>query len=91
MTKKNIFLVLAIIIIALVIYLPSYTRLQNLRDKNQELRDKITALEEKNARLAEEKQLLDEDPVYLEKVARDKMGIAREGEVIFKMTPSDSQ
>lgn len=46
----------------------------------------IKALEKRNQQLAEEKRLLEEDPVYLEAVAREKLGIAREGEVIYKIS-----
>jgi cell division protein FtsB len=40
--------------------------------------------EELNARLKREIKLLKEDPDYVEKVVRDKMGYGRDGEVIYR-------
>jgi cell division protein FtsB len=34
----------------------------------------------------EEKRLLEEDPAYLEKVGREKMGLIRKGEVVYKIS-----
>ena len=68
-------------------FLPSYTRMQDLKLKNQDYLKQIEALKKKNAELAEEKRLLEEDPVYLEKVGREKMGLIKKGEVVYKITP----
>ena len=54
---------------------------------NADYEQRIRELMEENQVLAEEKRLLLEDPVYLEKVAREKMGLIREGEVIYKIEP----
>ena len=74
-------------IIVLVIFLPSYTKMQDLKQKNLDYKRQIEQLREKGAALREEKRLLQEDPVYLEKVAREKMGLIRQGEVVYKITP----
>ena len=71
--------------IILIIFLPGYTKLQNLRQKNRELEAKIEELKQENLALKEKEQLLKTDPFYLEKVAREKMGVAREGEVIYRI------
>jgi cell division protein FtsB len=52
-----------------------------------ELEKKQAALreeEELNSRLKREIKLLKEDPDYVEKVVRDKLGYAREGEGIYR-------
>jgi len=73
--------------VLLVVFLPSYTRMQDLKMKNDEYRKQIEFLQAKNLQLRREKELLEKDPVYLEKVAREKMGLIREGEVVYRITP----
>jgi len=65
--------------------------MQNFRQKNLEYEAQIHLLQEKNIRLVEEARLLIEDPVYLERVAREKMSIARKGEVIFRLKPAEEE
>ena len=74
-------------IIVLIIFLPSYSKMQDLKQKNLDYKRQIEQLQQKSAELKEEKRLLESDPVYLEKVAREKMGLIREGEVVYKITP----
>ena len=64
--------------------------MQDLEAKNLEYQRKIQQLEKRQAALKEEKRLLEEDPVYLEKVAREKMGLIKEGEVIYRIQPENS-
>ena len=75
-------------ILVLIIFLPSYTKMQDLKQKNLDYKKQIEQLQQKSAELKEEKRLLETDPVYLEKVAREKMGLIREGEVVYKITPA---
>jgi len=77
-----------IIGVALVIFLPPFAKLQGLYYKNKKLEEKITALREDNKRLEEEKIKLETDITYIEKKAREKIGVVRKGEIILKETPS---
>ena len=74
-------------VIVFIVFLPSYTRLQDLEQKNRDYQSQVVSLKEKNEKLRREKELLDKDPVYLEKVAREKMGLVRDGEVVYRITP----
>jgi len=81
MLKNGIWLfILAFLILA--VFLPSYRELEQKRQKIRQYESQIEELKFKNARLAEERRLLDEDPVYLEKVAREKMKLLRQGEEV---------
>lgn len=84
---KNAIWLFVFTIIVLAVFLPSYTQMQDLRQKNLEYSRQIKQFKQENARLAEEGRRLEEDPVYLEKVAREKMGLIREGETVYKITP----
>ena len=69
-----------------IIFLPGYAKLQDLRQKNFELESKIVALQQENKDLINKKELLENDPFYLEEVAREKMGVTKKGEVVYKIT-----
>lgn len=71
----------------MVVFLPGYTKLQDLRAKNRELSLNINKLKKENVLLQNEIARLQDDPLYQEKVARDKMGIVRKGEVPVKIIP----
>ena len=88
---KNALGLFVFAIIVLLMFLPSYTKLQDLKQKNSEYRRQIEQLTKKNAELVEERHRLEDDPVYLEKVAREKMGLIREGEVMYKIVPPRPQ
>ena len=88
---KNALWLFIIATIILVAFLPSYTKMSDLRQKNAEYQSEIVDLRKKNTQLREEKRLLEEDPVYLERVAREKMGLIKEGEVVYKLTPMNQE
>ena len=87
---KNAIWLFSLAFIVLVIFLPSYTRLQDLREKNASYQKQIEALKRKNIELTEEKERL-KDPVYLERVAREKMGLIKEGEVVYQLVPAEEK
>lgn len=46
----------------------------------------IEIIEQKNATLVREVQRLRSDLVYIEKIAREELGLARPGEIVFEFT-----
>jgi len=91
MIIKKFFWVFVTGIILLVIYLPSYTRIQELRDKNRDLLEKNKRLKAENVLLENELKRLDNDQVYQEKILREKMGVVRKDEIPVKIVPAESQ
>jgi cell division protein FtsB len=85
---KNAIWLFVITLFVLFLFLPSYTKLQDLKQRNIDYERQVQILKERKIKLTEEKRLLEQDPVYLEKVAREKMGLIRKGEVIYKITPA---
>ena len=83
MSKKN-FLLLGIFVI-LIIFLPGYSKLQKLKEKNRLLNSEIEKLDKENRDLAQQINRLETDPFYVERKARDKMGIGKRGEVRYKI------
>lgn len=75
----------------LVLFLPGYTKLQELRDKNRDLENKIKQLKVENVLLDQELKRVENDPVYQERIVRDKLGVVRKGEVPVKLVPGNKE
>jgi cell division protein FtsB len=86
MLKKAPWLFLFTFLILLA-FLPSYTKLQDLKQRNQDFEERISGLQREINGLNQKLNRLENDPVYLEGVAREKMGVARKGEIIYKISP----
>jgi cell division protein FtsB len=81
--KAKVVLVMAVLVI---IFLPSFAKYQELSYKNRKLEDRISFLAQENKRLEQEKVLLETDISYIEKKAREKLGVVRKGEIVLKDT-----
>ena len=86
MIKNAVSLFIIAVIIALL-FLPSYAKMQELKQKNEEFSQRIIQLEARNKKLEEETRFLTTNPDYIEKIAREKMGLIREGEKVYKIVP----
>ncbi len=71
----------------LILFIPGFAKLQGLRSKNVDLEDKIRRLQVENALLQQELRRIEEDPIYQERIAREKMGVVRKGEIPIKIIP----
>ncbi|MFH1678594.1 MAG: septum formation initiator family protein [Candidatus Omnitrophota bacterium] len=89
LNSKTIFWVAGIILVILIIFLPGYTKFQELRDKNKDLETKISAIELENARLGDEILRIQQDPIFQEEVMRQKLGVVRKGEVVYQIVPEE--
>lgn len=79
------------VIIVLLIFLPPISKLHDLQSKNQELEEKIKVYATQNIGLEKEIERLKSDPDYLEAVARDKLKVAKEGEVVYKVESEEKR
>jgi cell division protein FtsL len=79
--------ILAIVVVALLFYLvvPLRTYLAQ-RDRLARLERQTAVLEQQNARLQREIARL-RDPAYLERVARECLGMVKKGEIGFVVVP----
>jgi len=57
-----------------------------IRQQQKQLKHRIEALKSEKARLEEEKKNLD-DPAYIEQIAREEYGMAKENETVYKIIP----
>ena len=79
------FWILGIILIILIIFLPGYTKLQELKERNRALEKKIKDVKLESALLKDEFLRIQQDPVYQEEIVREKLGVVRKGEVVYKI------
>lgn len=88
---RKAFCLFGITVFLVILFLPGYTRLQELKDKNRDLGVKIKRLIIENALLEEELKRIESDPIYQERLAREKLGVVRKGEVPVKIVPDNGR
>ena len=88
---RRAFWILGVAVFLLIVFLPGYTKLQELKDKNRDLEAKIKKYRIENSLLQEELRLTKDDPLYQERIAREKMGVVRKGEVPIRIMPEREQ
>lgn len=57
----------------------------SLESQKHEMEEKIREAQKEQARLQQQSKALDNDPKAIEKVAREKYGMVREGETVYKV------
>ncbi len=88
-TLKKAFWLFGVAVFLLILFLPGYTKVQELKDRSLDLETKIKRLKMENALLEEEIRRLESDPVYQEKMVREKMGVVRKGEIPIRIVPGE--
>jgi cell division protein FtsB len=76
-----------IVFVGLVSLASAFSKYIDLASKNSELKETMGQLAAENKALSERQHKLQRDPVFAESVARDKLKVAQEGEVIYKILP----
>ncbi|OGW83278.1 MAG: hypothetical protein A3C47_02785 [Omnitrophica bacterium RIFCSPHIGHO2_02_FULL_51_18] len=86
MKKPGVVLVLILLMAAFIALLtPKVIRNIKLKARSQNLTEETQRLKRENQSFENELRLLREDPVYLEKVAREKFNKAKQGEIVYKV------
>jgi cell division protein FtsB len=86
MKKPATFLIFAgLLVLFVILLMPKVMHVQKLKARSQNLDQEIKSIQLENQRMENELKLLREDPVYLEKVAREKFNKAKEGEIVYKV------
>ena len=75
---------LAVVAFALFL-VPKVAHISQLHRRSAALERELARIKADNHRLESELKLLREDPVYLEKVAREKFSMAKKGEIVYKV------
>lgn len=88
MAKKNIVKTAIFAVILLVAFLPPFIKYQQINYKSMALDRQLKSIKEEIKALEEEKRRLETDIIYVEKRARDRIGVAKKGEIILKSYPA---
>ncbi|MFA5361753.1 MAG: septum formation initiator family protein [Candidatus Omnitrophota bacterium] len=78
-------------IILIFLFLPGYSKIQELRDRNRDLEQKTKKLKIENALLEQELKRVENDALYQERILRDKMGVVRKNELPVKVIPEEKK
>ena len=86
--RKKLFLILVIIESLFFLFwgIKSYYTINLSQKEIRKVEEKLDQLKLENQRLKEQINSL-EDPFYLEKMAREKLGLAKKGEIVYKILP----
>ena len=84
---KILFILAGIFFLFTLVYLPGFTKYQDLKRREVDLTNEIDRLKNVTDHLTREEDLLSGDQDYLEKVARENLGRVRPGEVVYKVVP----
>ena len=84
------FIVLLTLLILLSIGKRGFIQQIRIKQEQQKLKQEIAELKEKKEILEKEKEKLD-DPEHIEKVAREKYGMAKKNEKVYHVVPKDKK
>jgi len=76
------FFLFSLVIIFLFLYLFLYLRWKKFKEENEKLLGRIKKLDNEVVRLEKELKSLQRKPYLLEKIARNKLGLIKEGEIV---------
>ncbi len=83
-----IFVLLLMALVAHVLFAEhGFLAMRRAQKEVEKLRQEIAQLNADNQKLSNEIQALKTDPKLIEKIAREEMGLARPGEMIYKLPP----
>lgn len=76
---------LLLLVVFAVLLAPRVMQVRELRLRSENLAEELGKLRKENQDLENQLRLLREDPVYLEKIAREKFNKAKQGEIVYKV------
>ncbi len=80
-----------VLIFVISLYLPSFTQMRQLKEKNIQLAKEIEQVKLQNLELEKQALLLRTDTKYLEKVLREDLGMVKPGEVLYKVVQREQR
>ncbi|MBD3379716.1 MAG: hypothetical protein GF408_04555 [Candidatus Omnitrophica bacterium] len=85
MEKKRLIILSSAVLLALVaVFLPGFSELQEKKEENRQLKQRIDLLEAHNEELKTELFRMKNEPGYLERKAREKLGVIKKDEIIYR-------
>ena len=91
MAKKKLILFFVVVVILALIFFPSFSKYQKLSSEQRRLEKRIEELERINKQLEEEKYKLETDIEYIERRAREKLGVVKKDEIPYRIIDESSE
>ena len=88
----RVFLIAAAVLIAVIVvrfFMPKFQEERRLRARLEEARQDVRRTAETLRELKLKQERLREDPRYVEKIAREDLGLAKPGETVFRFVDED--
>ena len=86
---RIIFLLIVLGVLGVWIYLPSSTKIKNLREQNSRLAKKNEDLKKEIKELQDNLRKVETDSFIWEKLARQNLGVVKEGEIVVDIKEQD--
>jgi len=87
--KRRIIGLVLFTAVAALVFLPGFSKYQEMKAKERQLDEKIRSLEAENQKLSEKVRKLEQDSRYIEKRAREKLGVVKKGEVLYRVVDEE--
>ena len=91
-TLYRVFLVAAALLVVVILvrfFMPKFREEQRLRARLEEARQDVRHTAETLRQLKLKQERLREDPRYVEKVAREDLGLSKPGETVFRFVEEE--
>jgi cell division protein FtsB len=85
--KKVILYLIVLLGFLFVMFLPGFSELERIKEERLDVQRRSQILKQNNSLLEGELEDL-KDPRYVERKAREKLGIIKKGEYVYKPTPA---
>lgn len=76
-------LAVSVFVVLTVVFIPAFQKKQSLVFKQKDLQSEITGVKDEIESLKKRELAIRQDPLYLEKLAREKLGYSRPNEIIY--------
>ena len=80
----NYIIIIGVIVLLAIIFIPPTIKVNKLKQEVQKQEEAINKSLRENETLCKEKKLLEENPEYIEEVARGELGLIKKDEVIYR-------
>ena len=80
--RYTLIVIIGILIFAVIRLFPNYSKIRELQEENQQYEQRISSMKKEIDTLNHDLEHFQKDSFYVEKIARNELGIARENEVI---------
>jgi len=89
--KFALWVILIVIVASMLKLFPSHTQIVELKEENERMEHRIMAMKGEISNLKDDLNKFKTDPYYLEKVARNQLGLAKENEVVVNIEEKDQE